>query len=371
MDACERYLAVFDENKRKKLDRVPTFVQYIKRGFYTQNKSVLKGNFNGKMETPKRQSLFFNIPFYYFKTAYNLGFDSIFAAYPPIVYIKKIEVENKEGKKVLIGESGQPKAKGTSFYPGGLVHSIDTLDRMRENMKVLNLRFLIKKMLKEYEKMSPYLFPVIQVPGIFDRAWQAMGMSKFSLHFRKKTKLYQELIKFYADICRINVEKIIEITRKTDKIKVINILDDVAFKGRPMIPPERWEEDFHSYYKEINKIISDAGMISQIHTDGDITQLIPSLQKMGFRGLQGWEGGCDPYYINDNFPDFVVIGFGDVSDILPYGTPEKVDSHVKELMDVLKKNRHFIIGPSTVIFKEIPFNNALKFISSVKKYGRY
>jgi hypothetical protein len=30
MNAKERYLAILDDNKRKKLDRVPTFVQYIR-----------------------------------------------------------------------------------------------------------------------------------------------------------------------------------------------------------------------------------------------------------------------------------------------------------------------------------------------------
>ncbi|MCK4238904.1 MAG: hypothetical protein KAX33_07270, partial [Candidatus Lokiarchaeota archaeon] len=153
--------------------------------------------------------------------------------------------------------------------------------------------------------------------------------------------------------------------------KILNILDDVAYKGRTMISSERWEQDFLNYYKEINSIISDAGMIPQVHTDGDPTELIPSLQKAGFRGLQGWEGGCDPFYINEHFPDFVVIGFGDVSDVFPYGTPEHVDNHVKKLMEALKDNRHFILGPSTVIFKKIPLENVKTFMTAAIKYGKY
>ena len=78
-----------------------------------------------------------------------------------------------------------------------------------------------------------------------------------------------------------------------------------------------------------------------------------------------------PYYINDIFPDFIVVGFGDVHEILPFGTPEQIDAHVKNLMDALKDNRHFIIGPSTVIFKEIPLKNVQIFIESIKKYGKY
>ncbi|MBY8986162.1 MAG: hypothetical protein KGD65_13885 [Candidatus Lokiarchaeota archaeon] len=38
MNAKERYLAIFDDNKRKKLDRVPTFVQYIRQEFVELHK---------------------------------------------------------------------------------------------------------------------------------------------------------------------------------------------------------------------------------------------------------------------------------------------------------------------------------------------
>ena len=138
-----------------------------------------------------------------------------------------------------------------------------------------------------------------------------------------------------------------------------------------MISPKRWERDFMPYYKKTNSIISDANMISQIHTDGDATELISSFKKAGFRGLQGFEGGWYPIYLNEHHPDFVVIGFGDVSYTLPYGTSYQIELHVKKLLDILKENKHFIIGPSTVIFKEIPLKNVKKFISTAKNYGKY
>ena len=118
-------------------------------------------------------------------------------------------------------------------------------------------------------------------------------------------------------------------------------------------------------------MISDAGFIPQVHTDGDVTQLVPYFQEAGFLGLQGGEGGADPVYITEHFPDFVVIGFGDISDVIPFGSTTDVENHVKELMDALKENRHFIIGPSTVIYKGIPLQNVTAFIRAVHKFVRY
>ena len=194
-------------------------------------------------------------------------------------------------------------------------------------------------------------------------------MSKFSYHYKKNTPLYKELIKFYAYLAEVNLEGLINATGKRGK--VVTLLDDVAYKGRIMISPERWEKDFMPYYKKINSIISDAKIISQIHTDGDATEMIRSFKKAGFRGLQGFEGGCDPAYINNNYPDFVIIGFGDVSYILPYGTRSQIELHVKTLLNILKENRHFIIGPSTVIFKEISLKNVKIFMKAINRFGHY
>ena len=302
-----------------------------------------------------------------------LGFESIFAGAFPSAWVTPIRIKTETGKKILIGASGQGTAI-TGYYKEGHIQSMEILDRLKNNMKIRNVKKGNRILFRHYHKMSDIIYPILQVEGIFDRVWRAMGMKQFSIHFRKKTKLYRELIQFYADIMMHNVQGMIDTLQslgKDCKLKVINLLDDVAFKGRPMISPARWKEDYLPYYKKATSLISDAGFIPQVHTDGDVTQLITLFQEAGFKGLQGWEGGVDPVYINEHFPDFVIVGFGDISDVLPFGTPEKVENHVKKLMDALKENRHFIIGPSSVLYKGIPLENVTAFIRAVHKYGRY
>jgi uroporphyrinogen-III decarboxylase len=201
-----------------------------------------------------------------------------------------------------------------------------------------------------------------------------MGMETFARHFHKKTPLYHELKQFYFEITRSNLQGTLDAIKAYGpdcRIKVINFLDDVAFKGRPMISPARWVQDFLPLYKELTRMIHDAGCYAQIHTDGDVTELVPAFQAAGFDALQGWEGGCDPVFINDHFPDFIVVGFGDVSQVLPFGTQEHVRTHVRELIEIFKENRHFILGPSTVVFKGMPFENVVMFLQAAHQFGRY
>jgi hypothetical protein len=358
MNAYERYLAVFDEINRKRLDRVPTHVQYIRQEFIDKYHDLINGNHKSR----RFNNLYFDIP-------YILGFDSVFAPFPNSYKFKPLKIRGPKNEFIKIKEDGQSTRPKSIYYEGGYINNLDILDQIWENLKKIDNTIQINKILKNYEEISPFIFPILTVDGIFDRTWKSMGMSVFSINFRKNSKLYRELIKFYAHLTCINIEGIIKASN--GKVRIINILDDVAFKGRIMIPPERWEKDFLPYYKEINNILIDEGIIPQIHTDGDPTEIIPLFKRARFRGLQGWEGGCDPNFINENFPDFVVIGFGDVSFILPYGTEKQVDSHVKELLNIFKDNRHFILGPSTVIFKEIPLKNVKSFLLAAKKYGKY
>ncbi|MBN2155566.1 MAG: hypothetical protein JW776_05950 [Candidatus Lokiarchaeota archaeon] len=370
MKAYERYLAVFDNN-RKNLDRVPTFIQYVREDFVKQNRRILNTNFVGKQKISKIWP-----PIMWF-TRFNMpaliGFDSFFASTIPSVRIKRIKVQDNHGKSTLIGESGQEFQSG-GYYKRGYVDSLEVLDRLRSNMKVRNMVIGNRELFRQYNAISNFVYPILQVEGIFDRVWRAMGMELFSRHFKKNTKLYRELVRFYAEIAEINTQGIIDAILslgKKCKIKVITLLDDVAYKGRSMISPTRWREDYLSYYKKITAMISDANLIPQVHTDGDVTQLVSLFQEAGFLGLQGWEGGTDPAFINENFPDFVVIGFGDVSQVLPFGTASEVIAHVKDLMDALKQNRHFIIGPSTVMYKGIPLENVTTFIRATHNYGKY
>jgi len=358
MNAKERYLAIFDDNNRKKLDRVPTFVQYIRPEF---------------VELHRQKFVNISVPFQSdvsrFKNAYLMGFESVFGNVHPGLRVSRVELEDEKGEKVIVAWNGQPPAKKMGYYKRGLFFSLENLYKVQETMRRVDDSIEIKKTMDHFDRISPYIFPVIEFGGIFDVLWQSMGFKNFSIHHRKNSKLYRELIKYFAELALIRIQSVINATGS--RAGLIDINDDIAFKGRSMISPERWEQDFGKYYKEICSLIIDAGMKTQLHTDGDITDMVGILERIGFNGVQGWEGGADPIIINEKYPDFVINGFGDISQVIPFGSKEEIFNHVKELMDALKENRHFIIGPSTVIYEGIPFENVEYFIEASRHYGKY
>lgn len=358
MNPRERFLAIFSDTERKKLDRVPTFVQGVLSGFIQQNETALFDNFDGDLTCDPG-----------FDAPLVLGFDSKFGSVPGAFTNDPIILLDKEGNKFETGVNATVGKEGSTYYNKGLLWCPENLEKIQAALHPVNNPNTIKQHFNHYDNLSKVICPVPFMGGIFDTMWMGMGMGDFSKHYRQRSKFYLDVIKLYGDMMLTTVEKVIETTK--GQAKMICIGDDVAFKGRPMISPERWEQDIGPYYKKYAQMCKEVDIVPLMHTDGDITTLVPAFQNVGIRGVQGWEGGADPVYINEHYPDFVVIGFGDVSRVLPFGSPDEIDQHVKSLMDVLKANRHYIFGPSTVIVKEMPIKNVQIFMESARKYGKY
>lgn len=356
MDPKTRFLSVFTDD-RNKLDRVPTFVQGVLAGFINKYESQLFETFDGE--------LIFNTMF---DAPLVLGFDAVFADVPHVVGCKAFKVVDDQGVEHVVGLGGQREHKGSSFYAGGMVTTMEVLEQLEANLVVNENPRAARETLSFYEQVERLIFPVPKISGIFDTTWQAMGFTPFAKEYRKNSNLYKGVIKFYANVTKTNVQKLIEATG--GKFRVITILDDLAFKGNPMISPERWAQDLLPYYKEICCMIRDAGMHPILHSDGDVTTLVPYLKQAGFEGLQGWEGGADPAIIREKHPDFVTIGWGDVGQI-PFWNDGEIEQHALNILHALKDNRHLVMGPSTVIFEKMPIENIRHFVACIKKHGTY
>ncbi|NMC04303.1 MAG: hypothetical protein GYA24_03780 [Candidatus Lokiarchaeota archaeon] len=358
MHAKERLLALFDDDARRKLDRVPTFVQAVNPDFVERNADAL-------FSDPGFE--YVNQPFV--DAALVLGFDGIFGDFPTAYRHEPVKVTGNDGTKCLMNPDGREYHAGTHYYKGGLLTTHELLDKIRSTIKSIADTRPMKASIDYGEKIAKRIFLVPKTGGIFSRVLLAMGYKEFSIHYRKNSRFYRDIIQFRADLLEIEVQYLVAGGGK--KAGALFIADDIAYKGRPMIPPERFLSDFGPHYKKILGIARDAGIIPLLHTDGDVTDMVPAFQQVGFCGVQGWEGGCDPRVINERFPDFAVLGFGDMNEVLPFGNEARIEVHVKDLIAALKDNRHFAIGPSSVVNATMPIENVRSFIRHARTLGVY
>ena len=179
MNARERFLAVYSETERKKLDKVPSFVQYVRHEFIGAHEEELFGNY--------ADELYYNLRL---DAPLVLGFDAVFSDIPHSNSMTSAELEDKDGTKHSVGLNGQISKQNSSFYNKGLLYSMDNLDRLRSAIIHVDAQNAIRSTLDFYEKVGSRIFPVPAISGIFDTMWMAMTMNEFAINYRKKTKLF-------------------------------------------------------------------------------------------------------------------------------------------------------------------------------------
>jgi len=187
MNARERYLAVYSDENRKKLDRVPTFVQYVKSDFYLQHKKTLLAEYRG-----------YRAWFPRFMAPLSLGFDAVFADIPPSIIALPVKIKTDEGRIAWIGMDGQIKNPHSTFYNKGAFHIEEVFDRVRERLRLVRAAPFLQWTIRWFERLSPHIFPIPMIGGIFDKVWMSMGMVEFAKHYRKNTKLYREIIRYFG-----------------------------------------------------------------------------------------------------------------------------------------------------------------------------
>jgi hypothetical protein len=106
-----------------KLDRVPTFVQYIRPEFTELHRKKFEN-----MRLP------FDSKWSRFMEAYCMGFESVFGDVHPGFRVSAVRVKDENGKKVYVGWDGQPPRLG-GYYERGLFFSFENFEKIRETLR--------------------------------------------------------------------------------------------------------------------------------------------------------------------------------------------------------------------------------------------
>ena len=98
-----------------------------------------------------------------------------------------------------------------------------------------------------------------------------------------------------------------------------------------------------------------------LHTDGDITTLIPDFIAMGIDVLHPLEpcgGALDIYTVKARYGDRIALhGNIDLSGVLSTGTPQEVAQDVRDHLDRLAPGGGYIVSSSHNITEDIPVEN--------------
>ena len=180
---------------------------------------------------------------------------------------------------------------------------------------------------------------------------------------------------FIEEMLEISTDYWIEFSKAVvhEKVDIICIGDDVAFKSGLFIPPKLFSEIWIPRMTKIIEPAVKANIPVQFHSDGKIDDIVEDLIEMGVDCLNPMDPYCIDYkeYKKKYNKNLTLSGNIDIGFPLVNGTPEDVEKDVKEHMKVLKPGYGYVACSSHSIVNYIPFENFITMINSIHKYGLY
>jgi hypothetical protein len=87
----------------------------------------------------------------------------------------------------------------------------------------------------------------------------------------------------------------------------------MSYNHGPMISEKTFEEFIAPYYRQLMPRLQERGIPLIMDTDGDVTKLVPWIEKLGIRGVLPLErqAGVDGLKLREQFPKLLMIGHFD------------------------------------------------------------
>jgi hypothetical protein len=357
-------------------DHIPLFCQDIMPTF---RKNLL--NYWGNEYKKDRRYVFYVFDFNYYK---KLGFDASwgFDGFPVRIsqrYMNEHPTPTLEDPNKYIDIDGSislkkpPYDSDITWYLTNYIKSEEMADYFYDTYFDVeweegpDFAVKINKRLKKFP-MDDFLFCAHLHP-ILQPIWQGLGLGLLIKLIRKN----RSKIKRYIELRTKKAVRASEMWAETD-FDVFFLCDDTALKNTTMINPKYHKELIIPAYKKILKPIIKAGKFAIFHSDGYTEPYFDGLIEAGFHGIEALEpmAGMNLKYLKEKYGDKVcLIGNIDVSQLLPYGTPDEVVEAVKTCIKDAGEGGGYILGPCTDITNSCKLENIFSMIAAAKKYGKY
>ena len=207
----------------------------------------------------------------------------------------------------------------------------------------------------DYLRLKPYLFPDhsqaiktmepwakrqangnavvwITLEGFFWFPRTLMGFVKLMYAFIEDPELIHTINR---DLLQFNLGLLDQI-EKTCIPTFMTLAEDMSYNNGPMIGEGHFNEFLVPYYKPLLARIKEMNALTIVDTDGDVTLMVPWLEKVGVEGVLPLErqAGVDGMKLREQFPNFALIGHYDKM-VMPHGE-EAMRQEFERLVPLMK-----------------------------------
>jgi hypothetical protein len=206
------------------------------------------------------------------------------------------------------------------------------------------------------------------IRGCFCPVYERMGLEQFSYACADSPAEIERLMEIQAGYARSMAERW---AAHADEVKYVALCDDMAYKGGLISSPAWMRRVWMPRFATILQPLLKAGIRAVFHSDGDITEIIPTLIELGVSAINPLEvaAGMDLQEVKRRFgKDLTLIGGVDCSELLPRRTPAEIRDRVRKVLDIGSPGGGFIIGDTSQITPDTPVENVLAFYQTAHEY---
>jgi uroporphyrinogen decarboxylase len=210
---------------------------------------------------------------------------------------------------------------------------------------------------------------LVQLGYIFMGAWQLIGFENYCLRLADDPYLIQDV----TDWLGFSQLAVLEILLQHDCVGAVWMPDDLCYNGGPVVSPKVYRHYVYPWYVKIVDRCHEAGIPIGLHSDGDLSRLLPDLVACGFDAIHPFEPPMnDIVAIKAQWGERIAVAGGiDLKGALCMGQPEDVKAEVREKTADLAPGGGWLLGSSNSIPDFVPVENYRALLSASLEYGRH
>jgi uroporphyrinogen decarboxylase len=224
--------------------------------------------------------------------------------------------------------------------------------------------------LQSMERCLPFgMKLIVQLGYLFMGAWQIMGFENFCVQLVDDPAFVQAVV----DRLATSQQAVLETLLQHECVGAIWMPDDLCYNSGPVVAPRHYRKYIYPRYARLVERCHQAGLPVGLHSDGDLTKLLPDLVDCGFDAIHPFEPPLNDIVAVKRAwgHRIAVVGNIDLKATLIDGTPDAVEAEVRCKAAQLAPGGGWLIGSSNSIPDFVPFENYRALLAASLRYGQY
>ncbi len=178
-------------------------------------------------------------------------------------------------------------------------------------------------------------------------------------HFSMLMMLHPELTEEWLDAHNRREIRRVGAIADPEILPIVLTYDDIAHKTGLLFSPDWLRQQWTGCLKKLVNAWHTRDTKCIFHSDGRLWDILPDLVEAGVDGLNPLEVLADMTVkkVRERYPRLFLTGGIDVSQLLPFGTPEEVREVCRQTI-ADAEGRGYFMGSSTELHWDVPLENA-------------